>query len=371
MILKPNFLQISLLVLASLVTSFLFSCGKSEIKIKNPSSPQTPGQSAGQQSDQSNPRILTTNTYEIILDPETLKLSKSDVPLVLNQMESSIAKTKTRVIKSFSFKSEKKLSLNFKSGLQNIGRSKCETDGQPEVSAVLKISDKETSAKFYDLTTIDLNANQELVLTVSIDNSKKCGQLLFEFAILASEVAASEDPPPPVVVVPVVGQLVVEMKEFLSAGTFGACFDWACFTRDNKTTTKNYFNPTNKIEQIVEDHFALSTSLELVCLNRRKISDTTGITNSVCKLKLNPSLSTNEIKIYRGKDKSSNIVGVDLIEPTLLEKLCNKFPTITSDDKIEVFIDETNKKEIPRLELSCTYDSSQKPKSASFIGVLN
>lgn len=365
-----------------LLTSLLFACGKSEIKAKNPNAPAAPAAPAPNPSPaQTNtptapaeqPPVITGSPEELVLTSETLQLSKSGAPFLSNKMESKTTKAKSRLTKNFTLKTEKKLSLNFKVGQQGVGYSQCDTQTSPEVTASIKIDGKEKSSKFDDISTLELNANQELSLTVAIDNSLKCSELSFEFSVLGTEVTVSEEPPPgpPIVITPVEGLLTVETKEFLSAGTFGACVDLACFTREQRTSTKKYANPKKKTEEIIEDRFVISPSLELVCFNRHELADTSGIMNSTCKLNLNPTLSTAEVNLYRGKDKKANLVGADITAPVILEKLCGKWPTINSDDKVEVFVDETNKKEIPRLELSCSYDNNQKPKSATFIGVLN
>lgn len=360
-----------------ILTSFLLACGKSEIKAKNPSvgatnpsgpsSPTTPTPLPPVEQ----PPLVNHSSEELILNTETLQLSKPGSPFLVNKIDSPMSASKSRLVKVFAFKAEKKLALNFKAGQQGVGYSKCERPGTPEVATTIKIGGKETASKFADLKILEIDANQELSLTVSVDNSLNCEQLQFEFSVVATEVLVSEDPVPPVVIPPAEGQLIVETKEFLSAGSFGACVDLACFTREQRSSTKKYTNPKKSTEEIIEDHFVISPSLELVCFNRHEIADTSGIMNSICRLILNMALSTNEVNLYRGRDNRSNLVGADIKTPSILEKLCSKWPTINSDEKVEVFVDETTKKEIPRLELICTYDNNQNPKMATFIGVLN
>lgn len=369
------------ILILSLISLFTLSCGKSEIKTKNSSAPAPSTTGPAQPNSQTLPPgsggpavqpPVIANSEELVLTSEILQLSVSGSPLQKNSLANDNLKSKSKLKKTFNIKSSKSLTLKFAGIFNSIGHSQCEGAGTPEVTAIIKINNKESSSKYSDLKELSLESNQDLQFAISIDNSLKCKELIFEFAVLATEVLGTNlGEPPPVVIIPTPGQLVVETKEFISAGSFGACFDLACFTRDLKTSTKTYTSPNNKLEEIVEDHFLMSQSLQLVCLNRRALADNTGMTNSVCKLIINPTLSSNEIKLYRGIDKKSNLVGADISEPALLEKLCNKFPTVSSDDKVEVFIDETNKKEIPRLELSCTYDNNQKPKSATFFGVLN
>ncbi len=364
------------IVLVTSLATLAFSCSKavSEIKVKNPTPAPSPGPNkVPPTAPPTNPvatEPVVTTTSEVALVSSELLPTKFGTQVVLNKMERKQLKGIAKLQKKFTYKPNKKTSLNFK-GWENIGRSQCDsTTGQPEVTALVKIGDKETSAKYGDLLLTEVNPNQELSLTISIDNSFNCEMLLFEFAVVATEISDVVIEPEPNLPI-TAGLITVEVQEFLSIGTFGPCVDLACLTRDLKTFNKKFENPKNKMEQISEDQFVLSPSVQIICQNRHSVLDTSGITNSTCKLVVNPALTLPEIKIYRGEGKKANVLGVEITTPILLEKLCNKWPNINSDEKVEIFVSETEKKEVPRLELTCNYDKNSKVISASFIGVIN
>lgn len=178
------------LLIFSFFCVFIFSCSKNESNQSNDNNERV--DSLGNASNSAQEQKYLTVEQELKLNSKNLLLTESGTSWKINKIESTSAKDKTKITQIFVLKSDKKQTINFKDGLQHLEKSKCESLNEIEIHATLKVSSAITTSKYSEIQNLMLQPNQNLTLTLEINNVSNCQAFSFEFGVLSSEVLISE-----------------------------------------------------------------------------------------------------------------------------------------------------------------------------------